>query len=40
MVSKRVIVMSWFLILAAGMVGFAWTQWPFQRPCSVNRRGV
>ena len=28
MVSKRVIVIMWFLILAAGMVGFAWTQWP------------
>lgn len=28
MVSKRVIVTIWILILAAVMVGFAWTQWP------------
>ena len=28
MVSKRVIVVIWFLILAAGIVGFVWTQWP------------
>lgn len=28
MVSKRIVVMTWFLILVASMVGFAWTQWP------------
>ena len=28
MVSKHVIVTIWFLILVAGMVGFAWMQWP------------
>ena len=28
MVSKRVIVTIWFLILAVAVVGFAWTQWP------------
>jgi hypothetical protein len=32
LVSKRVIVISWFLILAAGMVGFAWMQWPSSNP--------
>ena len=28
MVSRRVIVMTWCLILAASVVGFAWMQWP------------
>ena len=28
MASKHVIMMIWFLILAAGMVSFAWIQWP------------
>ena len=32
MVSKHVIVMIWFLILVAGMVGFAWTQWSSSNP--------
>lgn len=28
MVSKRVLVAIWILILTGSMVGFAWTQWP------------
>ena len=32
MVSKHVIVMIWFLILVAGMAGFAWTQWSSSNP--------
>ena len=32
MVSKHIIVMIWFLILVAGMVGFAWTQWSSSNP--------
>ncbi len=28
MASRRVIVMAWFLILGASMVGFAWAHWP------------
>ncbi len=32
MASKYVIATIWFLILVAGMAGFAWTQWPSDDP--------
>jgi hypothetical protein len=39
MVSQRFIVMIWFLILAAAMVGFAWMQWPSSNSdASTNER--
>ena len=39
MVSKHVIVTIWFLILVAGMVGFAWMQWPSSNSdASTNER--